>query len=73
MEHTPEIASPEILKLLASLREASQKAKSYRELESIIHEHTQIIARSQFSEQAAQLEHRLEQDQKKTAPTVVNP
>ncbi len=73
MEHTPEIASPEILKLLTSLREASQKAKSYRELELVIHEHTQIIARSQFNEQALLLEDRLEQDQKKIAPTATNP
>jgi hypothetical protein len=73
MEHTLETVSPETLKLLASLREASQKAKSYRELELVIHEHTQVIARSQFNEQAVQLEHRLEQAQKKIVPTVTNP
>ena len=61
------------MKLLTNLQEAAQKAKSYRELELIIHEQTQIIAKSQFNQQAVQLEQRLEQDQKKIAPTATNP
>jgi len=73
MEHSPETISPETLKLLTNLQEAAQKAKSYRELELIIHEQTQIIAKSQFNQQAVQLEQRLEQDQKKIAPTATNP
>jgi hypothetical protein len=33
MEHSTETISPETLKLLTDLKEAYQKAKSYRELE----------------------------------------
>ena len=73
MTHSPETISPETLKLFTNLQEAAQKAKSYRELELIIHQQTQIIARSQFNQHAVLLEHRLEQDQKKIVPTATKP